>query len=137
MLQMFDKQVTLRMGQANVRRWTDDILPLLTGDDDPLGVDTFATHHVPLDRGAPGLRDVPEEGRRRVQDRVPAMRIGYFLSCEEFGPASSSSRPSAPSAAGFHGLWISDHFHPWNDAAGPQPVRVVGDRRASSMTGCR
>jgi threonine dehydrogenase-like Zn-dependent dehydrogenase len=48
MLQMFDKQVTLRMGQANVRRWTDDILPLLTGDDDPLGVDTFATHHVPL-----------------------------------------------------------------------------------------
>jgi threonine dehydrogenase-like Zn-dependent dehydrogenase len=35
------------MGQANVRRWTDDILPLLT-DEDPLGVDDFATHHVPL-----------------------------------------------------------------------------------------
>ena len=49
MLQMFDKQLTLRMGQANVRRWVDDILPLLSGDDDPLGVDTFATHHVPLD----------------------------------------------------------------------------------------
>jgi len=48
MLQLFDKQLTLKMGQANVRRWTDDILPLLTGDDDPLGVDTFATHHVPL-----------------------------------------------------------------------------------------
>jgi threonine dehydrogenase-like Zn-dependent dehydrogenase len=48
MLQLFDKQVTLRMGQANVRRWTDDILPLLTGDDDPLGVDDFASHHVPL-----------------------------------------------------------------------------------------
>jgi threonine dehydrogenase-like Zn-dependent dehydrogenase len=48
MLQMFDKQVTLRMGQANVRRWVDDILPLLTGDGDPLGVETFATHHVPL-----------------------------------------------------------------------------------------
>jgi threonine dehydrogenase-like Zn-dependent dehydrogenase len=48
MLQMFDKQLTLRMGQANVRRWTDDILPLLTGDGDPLGVDGFATHHVPL-----------------------------------------------------------------------------------------
>lgn len=47
MLQMFDKQITLRMGQANVRRWTDDILPLLT-DADPLGVDGFATHHVPL-----------------------------------------------------------------------------------------
>ena len=48
MLQMFDKQITLKMGQANVRRWTDDILPLLVRDDDPLGVDTFATHHVPL-----------------------------------------------------------------------------------------
>ena len=48
MLQMFDKQLTLRMGQANVRRWTDDILPLLL-DGDPLGVDGFATHHVPLE----------------------------------------------------------------------------------------
>ena len=37
------------MGQANVRRWIDDILPLLTGDDDPLGVDDFATHHIPLE----------------------------------------------------------------------------------------
>ena len=46
LLQMFDKQITLRMGQANVRRWVDDILPLLTGDDDPLGVDNFATHHI-------------------------------------------------------------------------------------------
>jgi threonine dehydrogenase-like Zn-dependent dehydrogenase len=52
MLQIFDKQLTLRMGQANVKRWIDDILPLLTGDDDPLGVEGFATHHVPL-REAP------------------------------------------------------------------------------------
>ena len=49
LIQLFDKQVNLRMGQANVRRWTDTLMPLLTGDDDPLGVDTFATHHVPLD----------------------------------------------------------------------------------------
>jgi threonine dehydrogenase-like Zn-dependent dehydrogenase len=49
LMQMFDKQLTLRMGQANVRRWVDDILPLLAGDDDPLGVEGFATHHVPLD----------------------------------------------------------------------------------------
>jgi threonine dehydrogenase-like Zn-dependent dehydrogenase len=48
MLTLFDKQIQLRMGQANVRRWTDEILPLLT-DEDPLGVDGFATHHVPLD----------------------------------------------------------------------------------------
>ena len=49
MMTMFDKQVQLRMGQANVRRWVDDILPLVTGDDDPLGVEGFATHHVSLD----------------------------------------------------------------------------------------
>jgi threonine dehydrogenase-like Zn-dependent dehydrogenase len=48
MLTLFDKQLQLRMGQANVRRWADDILPLL-GDEDPLGVESFATHHLPLD----------------------------------------------------------------------------------------
>ncbi|MDA0172939.1 glutathione-dependent formaldehyde dehydrogenase [Solirubrobacter taibaiensis] len=48
LLQMFDKQVTMRMGQANVWNWVDDILPLLSGNDDPLGVDTYATHHIPL-----------------------------------------------------------------------------------------
>ncbi|MDX6554617.1 MAG: hypothetical protein QOD86_812 [Miltoncostaeaceae bacterium] len=47
MFTLFDKQVQVRMGQANVRRWVDDILPLLT-DDDPLGVDGFATHRNPL-----------------------------------------------------------------------------------------
>jgi threonine dehydrogenase-like Zn-dependent dehydrogenase len=50
MLTLFDKQIQLRMGQANVRRWVDDLLPLLV-DDDPLGVDDFATHHVPLEEG--------------------------------------------------------------------------------------
>ena len=49
LLQMFDKQLTVKMGQANVRRWVDDILPLLTGDGDPLGVDDLATHQLPLD----------------------------------------------------------------------------------------
>ena len=48
MMTLFDKQIQLRMGQANVKRWVDDILPLLTGDDDPLGVDDFATHRLPL-----------------------------------------------------------------------------------------
>ncbi|WP_128380514.1 zinc-dependent alcohol dehydrogenase [Streptomyces cavernae] len=47
MLTMFDKQIQLRMGQANVRRWSADILPLLT-DEDTLGVDGFATHRLPL-----------------------------------------------------------------------------------------
>jgi threonine dehydrogenase-like Zn-dependent dehydrogenase len=54
LLQMFDKQLTLRMGQANVRRWIDDILPLVTGDGDPLGVESFATHHMPLDEAPHG-----------------------------------------------------------------------------------
>ena len=48
MLQLFDKQVQLRMGQANVKRWVDDIMPLLL-DGDPLGTDGFATHKVPLE----------------------------------------------------------------------------------------
>ncbi|WP_441958598.1 zinc-dependent alcohol dehydrogenase [Mycolicibacterium houstonense] len=47
MLTLFDKQIQLRMGQANVKKWVGDLLPLL-GDDDPLGVDGFATHVLPL-----------------------------------------------------------------------------------------
>jgi threonine dehydrogenase-like Zn-dependent dehydrogenase len=50
---LFDKQITLRMGQANVRRWTDDILPLLT-DDDPLGTGDLMTHELPLDQAPHG-----------------------------------------------------------------------------------
>ena len=49
LIQMFDKQINVRMGQANVKRWIDDLMPLVTADDDPLGVESFATHHVPLD----------------------------------------------------------------------------------------
>ena len=48
LLTMFDKQIQLRMGQANVKRWADDIMPLLM-DGDPLGVEEFATHKVPLE----------------------------------------------------------------------------------------
>ena len=48
MLTLFDKQIQLRMGQANVKRWVDDIMPLLTDDADPLGTEQFATHQVPL-----------------------------------------------------------------------------------------
>jgi threonine dehydrogenase-like Zn-dependent dehydrogenase len=53
MLTLFDKQVQLRMGQANVKRWVDDLLPLLS-DGDPLGVDGFATHRLPLDQAPQG-----------------------------------------------------------------------------------
>lgn len=50
MLTLFDKQIQIRMGQANVRRWSDEIIPYLT-DEDPLGVDDFATHRLPLSEG--------------------------------------------------------------------------------------
>ena len=49
---LFDKQVQIRMGQANVLRWVPDIMPLLL-DGDPLGTDSFASHHLPLGE-APG-----------------------------------------------------------------------------------
>ncbi len=48
LLTMFDKQVQVRMGQANVKKWVDDLMPLLTDDSDPLGVEQFATHRLPL-----------------------------------------------------------------------------------------
>jgi threonine dehydrogenase-like Zn-dependent dehydrogenase len=48
-LQLFDKQIQVRQGQANVKHWIGDIMPLLE-DSDPLGVESFATHHLPLDQ---------------------------------------------------------------------------------------
>jgi len=48
MMTLFDKQIQLRMGQANVHRWAPDILPLLL-EGDPLGVEGFATHRLPLE----------------------------------------------------------------------------------------
>ena len=51
MFQIFDKGIQIRMGQAHVRRWTDQIIPLLDpGAGDPLGVHDLTTHRWPLDR---------------------------------------------------------------------------------------
>jgi threonine dehydrogenase-like Zn-dependent dehydrogenase len=50
MLQMFDKQLTVRMGQGNVKRWIDDLLPLVSDDADPLGVTDLATDRLPLEQ---------------------------------------------------------------------------------------
>ncbi len=47
MMEMFDRGLQIRMGQAHVKRWVDDILPLLV-DDDVLGVEDLATHRLPL-----------------------------------------------------------------------------------------
>lgn len=57
MMDLFDKQIQLRMGQANVKRWIDDLLPLVTDETDPLDVEGLATHRVPLDE-APRMYDL-------------------------------------------------------------------------------
>ena len=54
--------------------------------------------------------------------------IGYFLSCEEFGPKELVEQARMAEQAGFSRLWISDHFHPWNDEQGHSPFvwSVIG-----------
>lgn len=54
MMDLFDKGVTIRMGQAHVKRWVDDIMPALTGDDDPLGTEDLTTHPLPLEQAPHG-----------------------------------------------------------------------------------
>jgi threonine dehydrogenase-like Zn-dependent dehydrogenase len=54
MLQPFDKGVQIRMGQAHVKRWIDELMPLVSNDHDPLGVDDLATHVLPLDEAPRG-----------------------------------------------------------------------------------
>ena len=56
------------------------------------------------------------------------MKIGYFLSCEENGPAELLAQARAAERAGFQALWISDHYHPWNDEQGHSPFvwSVIG-----------
>ncbi|MET9954057.1 LLM class F420-dependent oxidoreductase [Streptomyces sp. NPDC006339] len=54
--------------------------------------------------------------------------FGYFLSCEEFGPDELVEQARMAEDAGFRSLWISDHFHPWNDEQGQSPFvwSVIG-----------
>ncbi|UOZ11976.1 zinc-dependent alcohol dehydrogenase [Amycolatopsis sp. WQ 127309] len=54
MMEMFDRGIQLRMGQAHVRRWTDEILPLVLDPADPLGTLDLTTHHLPLAEAAHG-----------------------------------------------------------------------------------
>ncbi|QDP97492.1 zinc-binding dehydrogenase [Microlunatus elymi] len=48
MMQMFDRQLQLRMGQCNVRHWIDELMPLVDDAEDPLGLESLATHRLPL-----------------------------------------------------------------------------------------
>jgi threonine dehydrogenase-like Zn-dependent dehydrogenase len=68
MITLFDKQIQLRMGQANIKHWIPEIMPLLT-DADPLGVDTFATHRLPLSEAPAAYKAFQEksEGYVKVQ----------------------------------------------------------------------
>jgi G6PDH family F420-dependent oxidoreductase len=56
------------------------------------------------------------------------MKIGYFLSCEEWGPRDLVEMATKAQRAGFEGLWISDHYHPWSDEQGHSPFvwSVIG-----------
>src|SRR5215212_8670402 len=56
------------------------------------------------------------------------MKVGYFLSSEENGPGELVAQARAAEQAGFQGLWISDHFHPWIDEQGESPFvwAVIG-----------
>src|SRR5205085_6920283 len=57
MMEMFDRGIQLRMGQCHVRRWIDDLLPAVMAHGDPLGLETFATHRLPLEE-APGAYEM-------------------------------------------------------------------------------
>ena len=68
MMELFDKQIQIRMGQANVKRWIPEIMPLLEGYEDLLAVEKFATHHLPLDE-APAAYEMfqkKNDGARKV-----------------------------------------------------------------------
>ncbi|MGY0540945.1 alcohol dehydrogenase catalytic domain-containing protein [Nocardioides sp. YJ-D4] len=67
MMQLFDKQVSIRMGQANVRAWTDDLMPFLENGEDPLGVDSFATHHLPLSEAPEAYKSFQEKSDGMVK----------------------------------------------------------------------
>lgn len=66
MFTLFDKQITLRMGQANVKPRVDRLMPLLT-DADPLGVDTFATHELPMEEAPRGYQIFQEKREGAVK----------------------------------------------------------------------
>ncbi|MFI5075171.1 MAG: zinc-dependent alcohol dehydrogenase [Actinomycetales bacterium] len=54
MMEMFDRGVQLRMGQCHVKRWIDDIMPMVLDETDPLGTSDLATHLLPLEQAPHG-----------------------------------------------------------------------------------
>ena len=79
MMQLFDKGVSLNMGQAHVKRWIGDILPLVTDDDDPLGTEDFATHKLPLE-------EAPEAYETFQKKEDDAIKVVF----QPHGPAAAA-----------------------------------------------
>ncbi|MEW2505913.1 TIGR03557 family F420-dependent LLM class oxidoreductase [Amycolatopsis sp. NPDC047767] len=76
-----------------------------------------------------GRPDCSYSVRRGRKGYPPVMTsIGYFLSCEQYGPRELVAQARAAERAGFERLWISDHFHPWHDQQGQSPFvwSVIG-----------
>src|SRR4029453_4842995 len=69
----------------------------------------------PTARSSPTSRWLPGSSPPGSASR---MKIGYFLSCEERAPRELVEMAKRAQEAGFHALWISDHYHPWNDEQG-------------------
>ena len=86
MMEMFDRGITLRMGQCHVKRWVDELLPLVLDSSDPLGTE-HSRPCYPV-RGAGGLPDVPDEGRRLHQGDPPTLTAAE--------PARNIARPPSP-----------------------------------------
>src|SRR5947207_1087242 len=73
------------------------------------------------DRSSPVGLPRPPDYRRPLCGSPTGMRIGYFLSSEEWGPGEIVGLAVKAKVAGFDHLWISDHYHPWNDEQGHSP----------------
>ena len=68
MMEMFDRGITMRFGQCHVKRWIDDLWPLVTGDDDPLGLESLATHRL-------GLEAAPEAYQMFAEKRGGCVKV--------------------------------------------------------------
>ena len=76
LMEMFDRGIQLRMGQAHVKRWIDDLMPIVSDSSDPLGVTSFATHHLSLEQARDGYDMFRAPGRRLHQGGSAALAGG-------------------------------------------------------------
>ena len=122
MMQLFDKGIQIRMGQAHVKRWIDDILPLVSDDGDPLGTEDFASHRLPLTRRRRPTRSSKEAGRD-VQGRLRA--VSSPATAEELIPPGRGLRTLREAARSCRACPL------WRDAtqvvfgAGPANAEVM------------